>query len=177
MLPLDCIYQIALWANFKTTIAIIGSCKSLFALRKKIYLEKQLLKNDNTINHWSPEENYYASINQFTTFNVKEHNVRINFHEVNNSLLKWMKDHHYRIIIATLIKPWVCLWDEHILRYYNTLDELLEEELYVTKIVKTCYFINLANSKPCYTKWDNPWFTNHGYIDSRGLVYNKNYKL
>ena len=175
MLPLDCIYQIALWTNFKTTISIIGTCKHLFALRKQFYLEKQLLHNDKTINHWSPEENYYASTKDFTLFNISDdYKLYIKFYELSNSLLQFMTDKSYRIIITKLSYQFVCLWDEQILKYYDTLNEILLEELYLTGKVKRGHFVNLSKSKPCFAIWKTDYYVNSGTIDIRyGLSYDE----
>lgn len=176
MLPLDCIYQIALWTKFKTTIAIIGSCKYLFNLRKQFYLEKQLLINDKTINHWSPEENYYASTKDFTIFNINDYGVDINFYELSNSLLQFMTDKSY-YMINKLCHQYVCLWDEHILKYYDTLNKIILEELYVSGKVKRGHFVNLSKSKPCFTIWKTDYYVNYGTIDVRyGLSYDETFK-
>ena len=167
MLPLDCIYQIALWTNFKTTISIIGSCKHLFSLRKQFYLEKQLLNNEKTINHWTPEENYYASTKDFTIFNITDRfNTNVNFHEVNYSLIRFLADDHHRlVVVAQLTSNWVCFWNDGITKYYDTLDDIISEPLYPSQY------------KPCYTKWQGSYYANWGTIHcTRGLSYDPTFR-
>lgn len=65
--PIDIIFNIALWVKFKQSIAIIGSCKSLWHMRSEFYNRKHLLWYSKPIlNFWSPEQHFYASGCQFT---------------------------------------------------------------------------------------------------------------
>jgi len=53
------------YTEFKQTINIISSCKTLFSQRKHFYKQKQLLNHNEFINLWTPEQNYYASTTKF----------------------------------------------------------------------------------------------------------------
>lgn len=159
MLNLDVIYHIALWTNFKRTIAIIGSCKSLWSTRKQLYIEKQLLNNTEVIDHWTPEQNYYNSTKQFMMFTIKYHE-EVKFYELSNGLKNYLKNNH--IITAKLTKRFVCLWGQYVLKYYNTLEEIKCEKLFIkNKVISGC-FVDLKNSIPCYNKWKNEYYEKCG---------------
>lgn len=110
---IDIIFNIALWVNFKKSIAIIASCKDLWNLRFEFYKRKHLLWYAKPIlNFWTPELHFYASGYQFTLLlnTVTLYMDIIGLFQNNNTVTNIKREYDY-CPTFNIENRWLAIWN------------------------------------------------------------------
>lgn len=167
---IDIIFNIALWVNFKKSIAIIASCKDLWNLRFEFYKRKHLLWYAKPIlNFWTPELHFYASGYQFTLLiNSGSYNFDIEGLFQNNNTIANIKINYDYYPSFNIENRWLVIWR----RYTNdapthgkwsfTFHETQESiKLELQSIIETMNvkgleyaIIDLQTTIPCWTNFN-----------------------
>lgn len=171
--PIDILLTIALYTKFKQTISIMSCCNELYSYRKTLYKQKQLLNNNDVIDLWSPEKDYYASTTKFMISRFDDrHNLYIALYELSNNLEKFLINNGYELFKVKLSKPWVCIWRHSsivTIKYYDSLNDI-KLDYGTMNCIGT--IVNLKNSIPCWVRWESNSFLARGIIEKGIIKYN-----
>lgn len=188
----DIIHNIGLWCKFRTSIAIISSCKDIWERRSEFYKQKQLSWYPETslLNFWTPEQRFYSSGCQFTfsVDDITQYMETSYLYEHNNTIVQANDDfgrdfcHTFRIS-----KRWVVIWYEYSQRgnnkwsiTYHEIEQDINDKISAIKldgsIVIKYTIIDIEKSVPCWAKWNNIRPLTHEYCncifkDNAGKVF------
>lgn len=173
---IDIIYMIGLYVNFRRSIALISTCKTLWERRKLFYLQKGNIWYPNAaeINLWTPEQNYYAldklfivgatAKDSYTNIHYERfHHIKLtNIYDYNNATQHLINcdttiifkiTHRYLVIYGRLHhvsgEEWKTEYYDNIQDVHMAVDNMIQSQEYTKSII-----VDLKYSKIAYTKFN-----------------------